>query len=79
MDNCDVPAFKRKNLKFKPKIMAFSGKLAAEIYFDKKVYYGEHSQCLGDSRILALPSTSGMAQRYWNSKYWHTLAAHVAI
>ena len=73
MGNCDIPAFKRKMLKFRPRIIAFTGKGAAEIYLDRKVDYGEQAERLGEIRIFVLTSTSGMAQRYWDPKYWFEL------
>ncbi len=60
--------------KFKPKILCFNGKRAAQEYLGHKVDYGLQKECIGKTRLFVAPSTSGAANRFWDIKVWHKLA-----
>jgi TDG/mug DNA glycosylase family protein len=69
-------AFEKKIIKYKPKILCFNGKKAAELYFKRrKVEYGLCAEKIGDTLIFIAPSTSGSARKYWDIKYWNEVAA----
>lgn len=57
----------------RPKILAFNGKKAAEIFTGRSVTYGllDHP---GPTRFFVAPSTSGAARGYWDPEAWHKLA-----
>ena len=64
--------------KYQPEILAFNGKKAAQLYFNKKVInYGEQPEKIGKTRIFVLPSTSGLAARFWDIAYWKDVANQV--
>lgn len=74
----NVRTFKRKVIKYSPKIVCFNGKKAAEIYFGLKtdsIHYGK--QCHSEDNVIiyfVAPSTSGSARRYWDLNIWDDLA-----
>lgn len=71
----DVDGFKKKFLKYEPRILAFNGKQAAKVYFgDKKIDYGLHKEMIGQTLIYVLPSTSGSANRSWYMNNWKEVA-----
>src|SRR6185295_12981722 len=49
----------KKIRRYKPKLVAFTSKNAASIYFGHKVEYGLQAKALGDTKFYALCSTSG--------------------
>ncbi|MDT3700394.1 MAG: mismatch-specific DNA-glycosylase [Thermincola sp.] len=61
----------------KPKTVAFNGKHAAQEFFGCPVHYGRQAETVGSTNIFVLPSTSGMARKYWNEEYWRELAEYV--
>lgn len=64
-----------KIMQFKPKVLAFNGKRAAESYLKRRVTeYGEQVETIGDTLIYVLPSTSSAARRWWDTQHWHHLA-----
>ena len=73
-DNFDVIGFKKKMVSFAPKVLAFNGKKAAEIFFSRSVEYGLQNAKIESHRIFGLPSTSGAACGYWNENQWAKLA-----
>ena len=73
----EISEFKRKILKFAPKILCFNGKKAASVYFSintRYIIYGLQEKAIGDTKIFIAPSTSGAAVRYWDVKYWKKLS-----
>lgn len=65
---------KQKILKYKPQIIAFNGKKVAMEYLkNKDVPYGILKEKIGDTAIYVLPSTSSMANGFWDDKYWKDL------
>ena len=61
-------------MKYRPKILAFTSKRAAEEFLGHRVDYGLVARQLEDTRLYVLPSPSGAARRFWNEQYWHDLA-----
>lgn len=64
----------------RPAFIAFNGKNAAQAALGRRVDYGEQaSLSLCGAIPWALPSTSGMARRYWSVEPWRALAETVRI
>ena len=77
-EDFDIESFHLKILKFKPKIVAFNGKLAASYFFGlrgktKDINFGLQNIKVLDTLFFVLPSTSGSGARYWNEKWWKDL------
>ena len=77
-DAFDTAAFARKLTKYRPKIVAFTSKNAAQNYFGRSVDYGwcirGHTQAQASVRFFVLPSPSGLATRYFDIEIWRELA-----
>jgi TDG/mug DNA glycosylase family protein len=58
---------------FAPRALAFNGKKAAEVFLGRRVEYG-CGETIWDTAVWVLPSTSGLAIRYWDEKPWRDLA-----
>lgn len=73
----DRQALKQKILKYQPKIVAFTSKKAASVFFKKataKIEYGLQEDVSGQTRFQVLTSPSGAARSYWNESIWQALA-----
>lgn len=74
----DVGAFHGKLVKYRPKIVAFTSKNAAQNYFGHAVDYGWHKGKNVEepalTRFFVLPSPSGLATSYFKVEYWQELA-----
>lgn len=69
--SADVRAFRRKIEENKPLALAFNGKEAARQFYDvEQVEYGRQPEPIGASVVFVLPSTSGLASRWWDESYW---------
>ena len=69
----------RKIDKYRPKVIAFTGKRPAQHFFffargQTIKNYGEQTAQIGKTRIFVLPSPSGAARRWWSVKPWNILA-----
>lgn len=73
----DLDAFRRKVEVFSPRVLAFNGKRAADVFFGRAVAYGRQDQPIGETAVFVLPSTSGAARGYWDESRWRELAEHV--
>ncbi len=73
----DIARFRDKLTKFSPRVLAFNGKKAASIFYERptrKLPYGLQRDLIGEIRVWVLPSTSGSACRYWDITLWQALA-----
>ena len=77
----DIHAFERKLKKYRPKVVAFTSKNAAQNYFGQPVNYGwvanaetRSPAAAWSSRFFVLPSPSGLATRFFNIEIWRELA-----
>jgi len=71
--NCEE--LSRKIETYAPKILAFNGKKAAEIFLARKVdRYGLQPEKVKDTLIFVLPSTSGAASGFWSVQEWQEMA-----
>jgi TDG/mug DNA glycosylase family protein len=75
----DILSFCTKINQFSPKVVAFNGKKAAEVFFGCRVNYGGPSfyERIIGTAIFVLPSTSAAARRYWDYSYWRDLSDFV--
>jgi hypothetical protein len=61
-------------LTFAPEHLAFVGKQAAKIVLGRPVDYGRQPERLGNAQVWVMPSTSGLARRFWSVEPWRQLA-----
>ena len=77
MKDFDVDRFRSRIASTKPKLIAFNGKKAASVVFERPTHsirYGLQEQSFGGCRAFVLPSTSGSGRRYWDKIHWFELA-----
>lgn len=74
-DDFDVAPVVSLVAQYRPRILAFNGKRAAQVVLGHSVAYGPQSERLVDTRLFVLPSTSGAARGYWDVSHWQQLAA----
>ena len=70
----DRNGLRTKILRYRPRILAFTSKRAAEEFLKHSVEYGLMSETIGETALFVLPSPSGAARRYWNKEPWRELA-----
>lgn len=58
----------------KPKVLAFNGKKAAELYFNRPVELGKQKEKIGKTIIYVLSSTSNSANAFWNKRHWREVS-----
>jgi double-stranded uracil-DNA glycosylase len=58
---------------FKPKILCFNGKRAAEEFLLRSVGYGLQSEVIESTKFFVAPSTSNSANGFWDISYWEKL------
>jgi len=58
----------------KPKVLAFNGKKAAELYFNHPVELGKQKEKIGKTIIYVLSSTSNSANAFWNKRHWREVS-----
>lgn len=74
----DSEGLLRKVQQYRPAFLAFTSKKAGETFFNlKAVDYGPITR-IGDTVVWVLPSTSGMAKKYWDESWWCKLAEAAA-
>lgn len=76
----DPQAVADKITRYTPGVLAFVGKRSAQVFFrhhfgKAKIDYGIQKEVVGSTALFVLPSTSGLAVRYWDEAPWHALAA----
>jgi TDG/mug DNA glycosylase family protein len=77
----DVPAFREKMLRHRPKTIAFTSKKAASLFYGratKKVALGRQPTEQDFPDVFVLASPSGAASRYWSMRPWQKLADWVS-
>ena len=82
-DAFDIAAFVHKLKKYRPKVVAFTSKNAAQNYFGCAVDYGwcnvENAFEQAMVRFFVLPSPSGLATRFFDIEVWQKLASEAGI
>jgi double-stranded uracil-DNA glycosylase len=73
----DLPAFREKMLRYRPKTIAFTSKKAASLFYGrptKAVALGRQPPQEDFPIVFVLASPSGAATRYWSAQPWRELA-----
>jgi double-stranded uracil-DNA glycosylase len=70
----DTKSLEKKILKYQPKLVAFTSKHGATLFFGHKVEYGMQKEALENTRFYVCCSTSGRARRFWREEVWQELA-----
>ena len=73
-DAFDIAAFEIKLKKYRPMVVAFTSKNAAQNYFSRAVDYGWQAGEPASTRFFVLTSPSGLATRFFNIDIWKELA-----
>jgi double-stranded uracil-DNA glycosylase len=73
----DPGRIRRSVSTYTPAHLAFVGKQAARIVLGRPVDYGRQPELVEDAQVWVLPSTSGLARRFWSIEPWRELAAAV--
>lgn len=79
VDGDDVGAVVAKLEKYQPRLLAFTAKRPARVFMksvfgNSRVEYGIQKEQLGSTAIFIMPSSSGLAIRWWEPKWWHDAA-----
>jgi TDG/mug DNA glycosylase family protein len=59
---------------YRPTVLAFTSKRAAEEFLGHPVQYGLLNVKIDETSLFVLPSPSGAARGYWNLEHWRALA-----
>jgi len=73
-DHFNVDRLKTIIARYRPRIVAFTGKRAAQEFLGHHVEYGRLAETHGETMLFVLTSPSGAACRYWSAAPWHELA-----
>jgi TDG/mug DNA glycosylase family protein len=70
----DGDGLRAKMRHYRPRVLAFTSKRAAEEFVGRPVEYGRLEDMIGSTQLFVLPSPSGAARRYWSQRPWRDLA-----
>jgi TDG/mug DNA glycosylase family protein len=70
----DSDRLRKVILKYRPLVLAFTSKRAAQEFVGHSVGYGVLPEKVGETILFVLPSPSGAARRYWSDGPWRELA-----
>jgi len=70
----DCARLRKTVLKYRPRILAFTSKRAAQEFVGHPVGYGALPEKIGQTALFVLPSPSGAARRHWSLAPWRELA-----
>jgi double-stranded uracil-DNA glycosylase len=73
-EHFDRGGLRAKIARFRPRVLAFTSKRAAEEFLGEPVSYGALRRRIDATKLFVLPSPSGAARRYWSTGPWHELA-----
>jgi TDG/mug DNA glycosylase family protein len=77
----DIPAFREKMRRYRPKTIAFTSKKAASLFYGrptKAVTLGQQPPEQDFPIVFVLASPSGAASRYWSIQPWQQLADSIS-
>jgi TDG/mug DNA glycosylase family protein len=77
LDDFDKDALRSKIELHAPRYLAFTSKRAGAEALGRKVEYGLQPERFESTQLFVLPSTSGLATRFWNEAPWRELAGLV--
>lgn len=66
-----------KVLRWQPRVLAFTSRAAAAQFLGWRSVPGRQEECIGRTVVWVLPSTSGLARRFFDIALWHELARFV--
>jgi TDG/mug DNA glycosylase family protein len=81
VETIDVPGFRAKIEKFRPRTIAFTSKKAASLFYGRPssgIALGRQQRDEGLPEVFVLPSPSGAASGHWTLEPWRELAAWLA-
>jgi TDG/mug DNA glycosylase family protein len=61
--------------RYRPKVLAFTSKRAAQEFLGRRLEYGLLVERIGDTMLFVLPSPSGAARGHWDLGPWRDLAS----
>ena len=71
----DVKGFKKKIKNYRPKLICFNGKRAAQFVLERRIDdYGLQGEEIYSIPVLVVPNTSTKANRWWNKEPWEELS-----
>lgn len=73
-DDFDADALRAKIELNSPRYLAFTSKRAANEYLGRNPAYGIQPETIAVTQLFVLPSTSGLATRFWDISHWEDLA-----
>jgi len=68
---------REKVLGWQPRVLAFTSRTVAAQFLERRTGTGRQQECIGQTAIWILPSTSGLAQRFFDIGPWQDLARFV--
>ncbi|WFT93765.1 mismatch-specific DNA-glycosylase [Bradyrhizobium barranii] len=80
-ETIDVPGFRAKIEKYRPRAIAFTSKKAASLFYGRPssgIALGRQPRDAGLPEVFVLPSPSGAASGHWTLEPWRELAAWIA-
>lgn len=75
--DADIAALEARIVKVAPDFLAFTSKKAASLVLGRptgRLAYGLNAVTIGATRLLVLPSPSGLATSYWTIEPWREAA-----
>ncbi|MBJ7457778.1 MAG: mismatch-specific DNA-glycosylase [Thermoleophilaceae bacterium] len=70
----DPESLRAKIERFAPRYLAFTSKRAAAEFLGRPCDYGLTTDRIEETKLFVLPSTSGLATRFWDISHWQDLA-----
>lgn len=74
----DAEALRVKIELHAPRFLAFTSKRAAREYLGRQADYGLQGDRIDSTELFVLPSTSGLATRFWDERIWQDLAIRLS-
>ncbi len=66
-----------KILRWQPRVLAFTSRTVAAQFLERRIVPGRQPDCVGLTVVWVLPSTSGLARRFFDIGPWQDLARFV--
>ncbi len=66
-----------KVLRWQPRVLAFTSKTVAAQFLGRRALQGRQQEYIGRTAVWVLPSTSGLARRFFDIEPWRELARFV--
>ena len=68
---------REKVLGWQPRVLAFTSRTVAAQFLERRAMPGRQQECFGRTVVWVLPSTSGLARRFFDIAPWQDLARFV--